>query len=496
MEKVEQLLHNKFGYRTFRPGQKDIIDEIIRGKDVIGLLPTGGGKSLCYQLPGYVLKGAVLIVSPLLSLMQDQVQQLQLFGEKRVVAINSMLDQEERHFVFQTLDSYKFIFVSPEILQVEFILKRLKQARISLFVVDEAHCISQWGHDFRPDYSKLGEVRKQLGDPPCLALTATATKEVIADIVTSLSLRHPRYHIHSMNRSNIAFSIEKCESVEEKMARLVKWMYELDGSGIVYCSSRSWTETITKHLKESGIESVAYYHGGMSKEDRQLIQQQFIYDELSYIIATNAFGMGVNKPNIRFVIHFHIPQSFEAYIQEIGRAGRDGENSIAIMLWANGDEQVPKSLIESEVLPTSSIQHVLSFLTQHSRLNQKQFLKEEEWTQLGLSETGWRYLDHLIRQVKELSPQNMLETIQLNMKERFTIKEQKLQAFISWIHEKTCRRKTLLTYFGEELEEKPENCCDICQINMDVYKRMNQLEDTKHFMDWKQELRRMFRQSE
>lgn len=496
MEKVEHLLHKKFGYRTFRPGQKELIEDVIKGKDVIGLLPTGGGKSLCYQLPGYVLKGAVLIVSPLLSLMQDQVQQLQLLGEKRAVAINSMLEQEERHFVFQKLHSYKFIFVSPEILQMEFLLNRLRQIRISLFVVDEAHCISQWGHDFRPDYSKLGEVRKQLDGPPCLALTATATKEVVSDIVTSLSLKYPCFHIHSMNRSNIAFSIEKCESVEEKMERLVKWMYELDGSGIVYCSSRSWTETLTKLLKERGIQSVAYYHGGVSKEDRQLIQQQFIYDELSYIIATNAFGMGVNKPNVRFVVHFHIPQSFEAYVQEIGRAGRDGKKSIALMLWVNGDEEVPKTLMESELLPTAAIQHVLTFLIQHSRLHQKQLLKEEEWTQLGLSETEWRYLNHLIRQVKELSPQNMLETIELNMKKRFTFKQQKLHDFLAWIHEKTCRRKALLTYFGETLEEKPENCCDICQINMDVYKRVNQKEDTKPLMDWEQELKRMFRQSE
>src|SRR5690606_18201070 len=320
---LNQILKEKFNHTTFREGQKEVIEDIMSGHDVMALLPTGGGKSLCYQLPAQILEGSVLVVSPLVALMEDQVLQIKKMGEKRVIALNSFLTLEKKRRVLPNLHKYKYIFASPEILQSPHILNRLKRIRFSLFVVDEAHCISQWGHDFRPDYSRLGEIRMEIGAPPCLALTATATKEVLEDIRNKLELAQPKMHIHSIDRPNIAIVVKKVESLEEKKEALLKYANELQGPGIIYFSSRLWAENISQYLKDKGFERVAYYHGGMEQEKRMLIQEQFINNQISIICSTNAFGMGVNKSDIRFVIHFHYPSQMEAYLQEIGRAGRD-----------------------------------------------------------------------------------------------------------------------------------------------------------------------------
>src|SRR3954463_3298693 len=239
---LEILLKKHFGYSTFRNGQKEVITSVLSGQHTLAMLPTGTGKSLCYQLPGYILSGQTLIISPLLSLMQDQVEQMKRLGEKRVVALNSFLSVADRNKVLRHLQEYKFIFISPEMLRVPFVISILEQLTISLFVIDEAHCISQWGYDFRPDYLKLGEVRCKLGKPLTLALTATATKQVIQDIIHSLQLEECKQILFSVDRPNIILSVEKIENFQEKWTVLHNYISRFTGPGIVYFSSKKVAE--------------------------------------------------------------------------------------------------------------------------------------------------------------------------------------------------------------------------------------------------------------
>ncbi|MDO7488252.1 ATP-dependent DNA helicase RecQ [Peribacillus frigoritolerans] len=391
---IERVLKEKFGFDEFRPGQKEVVESLMTGRHTLAMLPTGSGKSLCYQLPAYLLNKTVLIVSPLLSLMQDQADQLKMSGEKSVLTLNSFLTLNQKRKAFDRLHSYRFIFLSPEMLSIDDVIKSLKSIEIGLFVIDEAHCISQWGYDFRPDYLNLGEVRRELNNPLTLALTATATDEVRRDIVVKLNIGQVKEMVSSVDRENIAIIVERMFSYDEKLARVLELVRKFTGSGIIYFSSKKVAESVAGFLQDNGIDSVNYYHGGMEQEQRMLIQQQFISGQLKIICATSAFGMGVNKSDVRYVIHFHIPSTMEAYLQEIGRAGRDRKQSVAVLLYSEGDEGLPLHLMEQQLPTDSQIDGVCSFLnaTQKNLANFTLSEKEQLSQSFSLNEIQLRFL--------------------------------------------------------------------------------------------------------
>ncbi|KON87196.1 ATP-dependent DNA helicase [Sporosarcina globispora] len=490
--RLEAILQKKFGYLAFRPGQKEIIESVLAGRDTVAMLPTGTGKSLCYQLPGYMIEGQVIIISPLLSLMQDQAEQLMLNGEKKVIAFNSFLTRAEKKQALNQLNKYKFIFVSPEMLYFESVLSQLAKLSIALFVVDEAHCISQWGYDFRPDYLKLGEARKRIGNPLTLALTATATSEVKADIKKSLDIMDCSEIIYSVDRPNIALSVEKLDNFREKTDRLLELADSLEGPGIIYFSSKKMAEQTADLLRDKGAKRVMAYHGGMDQESRILVQQQYIHGQLDLICATSAFGMGINKDNIRYVIHFHMPLQIESYLQEIGRAGRDGNQSIAIMLYAPGDEQLPIQLAESELPDKAQIDWIEKWIKENPNaiLNISQF--EAQIKQLsGLTDVQWRiFNDFFERKSKSgLDYRRILQEMKGYYEGRIKFKRESIEEVYKWIHLKTCRREHILSHFNEKKSVSIHFCCDSCGLELkDFPKNTNSDNQEEPLYDWKSHL--------
>ncbi|MGG1696490.1 RecQ family ATP-dependent DNA helicase [Bacillus zhangzhouensis] len=494
MDKLHQTLMRYFGYDSFKAGQEDIIQSVLNQKDTVAMLPTGGGKSLCYQIPGYMTEGLVLIISPLLSLMEDQVERMKMRGEKRVAALNSTLSFQERRHIIRHLPSYKFLFVAPEALMSEMLLEQLKSMHIGLFVVDEAHCISEWGHDFRPEYSKLGEWREALGHPPALALTATATKQTLKDTVQTLRLRHQAFHIHSVNRSNIALVKEAHETKEAKEKRALELVETLQGPGLIYCPTRQMTEDISLFIKQKNHQRVEFYHGGMDAGDRMLIQQQFISGQIDLICCTSAFGMGIDKADIRFVIHMSPPQSIEAFMQEIGRAGRDGENSVSVLLYTEEDADIQSHLIQSEGFDDPEIDFFLAQLTQMPTNDEKKL--RDRLMEAGLQETRARMLTHYYVMYQSEQPRVLIKNLKEKLQDRQTEKLRKVWQFKERITDEACFRQSLLSYFYEQLDQSEDsssaNCCSSCGLDLSDYEKKDQQLELNEMKHWKIVLERMF----
>ncbi|MEK3939619.1 ATP-dependent DNA helicase RecQ [Bacillus pumilus] len=494
MDKLHQTLMRYFGHDTFKVGQEDIIQSVLHQKDTVAMLPTGGGKSLCYQIPGYMTEGLVLIISPLLSLMEDQVERMKMRGEKRVAALNSTLSFQERRHIIRHLPSYKFLFVAPEALMSEVLLEQLKSMHIGLFVVDEAHCISEWGHDFRPEYSKLGEWREALGHPVALALTATATKQTLKDTVQTLRLQHPEFHIHSVNRPNIAFVKEAHESKEAKEKRAIELADFLQGPGLIYCPTRQMTEELALWMKQKTNQRVEFYHGGMDAGDRMLIQQQFISGQLDLICCTSAFGMGIDKADIRFVIHMSPPQSIEAFMQEIGRAGRDGKNSVSILLYTEEDADIQQHLIQAEGFDDPEIDFFLAQLTQMQTNDEKKL--RERLMETGLQETRARMLTHYYMMHESEQRPAILMNLKEKLQDRQTEKLRKVWQFKERIMGHDCFRQSLLSYFHEQLNQtehaSSDYCCSSCGLDLSDYEKKDQSLELNEMKHWKTVLDRMF----
>lgn len=343
----ETVLQRYFGHRAFRPGQETLIDGILAGRDALGIMPTGGGKSLCYQIPALLLPGVTLVVSPLISLMKDQVAALNGAGIPAAF-LNSSLEEEDFRTVCREIRQgmHKLVYVAPERLFQEQFLAMMQQQTIPLVAVDEAHCVSQWGQDFRPSYLKIVEFIKNLPKRPIVsAFTATATEEVKNDILCTLSLADPEVVITGFDRKNLYYSVENIRRKDEFIMEYIE--KHPTESGIIYCATRKNVDNLFELLFKRGVP-VTRYHAGLTNETRKKNQDDFIYDRTPVIIATNAFGMGIDKSNVRYVIHYNMPQSMENYYQEAGRAGRDGENSQCILLFSLQDVMIDRMLLDNK----------------------------------------------------------------------------------------------------------------------------------------------------
>lgn len=386
-----------FGYSSFKPGQKEIIDSLLRKKDVLGIMPTGGGKSLCYQLTAMILPGLTIVISPLISLMKDQVDDLNNQGIPASFINSSLTIPEINQRLFLASQSkYKLLYIAPERLESDDFIKLLASLPISLVAVDEAHCVSRWGHDFRPSYMSIGPWIKSLTNRPVVAaFTATATEDVRNDIINYLGLDNPNIQINSFDRENLFFSVIKGEKKINYIQNYIK--NHPDEPGIIYASTRKEVDDLHEHLTKKGF-SVGKYHAGLSVIERTNAQDDFLYDRIQIMIATNAFGMGIDKSNVRFVIHHNMPSNMEAYYQEAGRAGRDGQPASCILLFHPSDIQIQKYLIE---------------------LNEMSLTKKQ-------------------------------------------VEYEKLQDMIDYCHTPRCLRKTILTYFGEETTTDNCTYCANC----------------------------------
>ena len=354
----KEALKAVFGYDSFRQGQESVINAVLDGRDILAVMPTGAGKSLCYQVPAMLLSGITLVISPLISLMQDQVKALNEAGVDAAF-INSSLSEKEMHDTFKNASKgqYKIIYVAPERLMSEGFVRLAKGVEISMITVDEAHCISQWGQDFRPSYMDIAEFVNVLDKRPIIsAFTATATQNVREDIICSLGLTNPYFLVTGFDRENLFFQVDKPQS---KDRFILDYLDRHKGeSGIIYCATRKNVDSLYTLLKKRNI-SVAKYHAGISIEERKQMQDDFVFDYTSIVIATNAFGMGIDKSNVRFVIHYNMPSSMENYYQEAGRAGRDGLNSECILLFSPQDIIINRFLLEhkdfSDIDPTDAM---------------------------------------------------------------------------------------------------------------------------------------------
>lgn len=341
----KEALKAVFGYDSFRPGQEAVINAILKGRDILAVMPTGAGKSLCYQVPAMLLSGITLVISPLISLMQDQVKALNEAGVDAAF-INSSLSEKELNDTFKNAykGHYKIIYVAPERLMSEGFISFAKSVEISMVTVDEAHCISQWGQDFRPSYMDIAEFINILDKRPIIsAFTATATQNVREDIICSLGLNNPYFLVTGFDRENLFFQIDKPQNKERFILDFIE--RHRGESGIIYCATRKNVDSLYTLLRKQHI-SVGKYHAGMSNEERKQMQDDFVFDYTSIVIATNAFGMGIDKSNVRFVIHYNMPSSMENYYQEAGRAGRDGLNSECILLFSPQDIIINRFLLE------------------------------------------------------------------------------------------------------------------------------------------------------
>lgn len=367
MYDLEQCLA-AFRLKSFRPGQREVVEAILSGRDTLCVMPTGGGKSLCYQLPAVARGGLTLVISPLIALMKDQVDALSELGIPATFINSSIpLEEQRQRMEWMVSGRYRLVYLAPERLRSAGFLRAMAQTSINLLAVDEAHCISQWGHDFRPDYARLGRFRERLGNPQTVALTATATQTVRQDIAEVLRLESPTTFVSGFARRNLSLRVETPPSNSSRDQRLVQFVEQTPGSGIIYASTRKNCEHVVELLTPAIGRKLEFYHAGMAHDERLRVQDNFMSGRTPIVVATNAFGMGIDKPDLRFVVHYNIPGSLEAYYQEAGRAGRDGQPSTCLLLFAFQDRFIHEFFIENSYPSQAILRDVYDYLRSYEQ---------------------------------------------------------------------------------------------------------------------------------
>lgn len=476
LTRMRRTLRETFGLDKLREGQAEVIRSVLEGNNTLAIMPTGAGKSLCYQLPSLHLPGTTVVVSPLISLMKDQVDKLREAGLE-AAQLNSALTTEEKDENLEQIQNEKsdFIFVTPERFTDQEFLAELRQSDINFVVIDEAHCISEWGHDFRPAYLSLGAAVKTLGSPPVLALTATATPEVITDIEKQLDLGKLRVVKTGIYRPNIYFEVKRVTNEREKHEQLIRILNEHDGIGIIYAATVKTVDELTDWLRSFDFR-VEKYHGRMKASERKQNQDAFMNDDLKAIVATNAFGMGIDKPDIRFVVHYQMPGSLEAYYQEAGRAGRDGEAATCSLLYQLEDRRTQQFFLGGKHPKFDDVLAVYQTLeTLNAGDNALGLSTVQEQTNT-VSAAKVRVVLSLLKEfkiVKELRgsqfrllrtgvEQNELEELARVSAAKVEKDKEKLERMMQYGQSAMCRWRLLHDYFGEEMAEERCGNCDNC----------------------------------
>ena len=481
-------LQKHFGFEDFREGQREVIGSILEGKDAVVVMPTGSGKSLCYQLPAMILDGVTLVVSPLIALMKDQVDALRARGLPATF-INSSISDSEQHARIESLRrrEHKLVYIAPERFRSSRFNAALQQIPISLVAVDEAHCISTWGHDFRPDYLRLRSVIKSLGQVQTLALTATATPYVRSDIVQQLGLNRPQTFVSGFDRPNLSIEVIHTEKERQKISLIRTLARQIPGSGIIYASTRKAVEQVGNKLKALDL-GVSIYHAGLSDGMRIKAQDDFMSGRTQMIVATNAFGMGIDKPDIRFVVHYQMPGSIEAYYQEIGRAGRDGLPSTCVLLFNYADKNTHDFFIEGSYPDISIIKQVYDSLAA-TELRRIELSTAELARRTGESnemavQSALYILEragHIQRTAPALNrgargaqqgrsiimldsvPATKLRVDPADVSRRGELERRKLRAMIDFCYTDHCYRAHILNYFGDRKSERRCGTCGNCK---------------------------------